>query len=439
MGKNKECLNCGKGLVKQQKNYCSKKCFYFHYYRRGGNDKKSLYQTHKKLMKEWNYEKNDRRGLSPKELTAGSGKKVWWKCGKGHEWEAVINNRKNGCNCLYCYREKLSGTTSLTCLSVKNSILSKEWHFIKNKNLTPEDVMPQSNKKVWWKCGKGHEWEATVNNRSNGRNCPYCSGSKACKDNCLETKYPEIAKEWHPTKNGKLTAKDITGGCNKKVWWKCNKRHEWMTIVNHRARGDNCPYCGGKRVSKKNCLKLKYPELAKEWHPTKNGQLTAKEVSYGSDRKVWWICSKNESHEWESSVSNRVKGQGCPFCYKKNEGKVRELLLKYFEDWNIIPNKKIWDEYKDYKHRRYCDFWLEKDSTNIIVEYDGEQHFKPITYGRFSLYRANKNLKKYRLKDKLDTQFCKENNIILHRIKYDEDKEKSIKRLESDWKFLIRV
>ena len=51
------------------------------------------------LMEEWNWEKN--ADISPSQLTIGSGQKVWWKCSKGHEWQAVINSRNNGTGCPY--------------------------------------------------------------------------------------------------------------------------------------------------------------------------------------------------------------------------------------------------------------------------------------------------------------------------------------------------
>jgi len=111
---------------------------------------------------------------------------------------------------------------------------------------------------------------------------------------------------------------------------------------------------------------------------------------------------------------------------RKNEGKVKNLLFKYFKDWAIVSHKKIWDEYKDYNHKRFCDFWLEKDDVKIIVEYDGEQHFRPISFGCRDLNKVNELFERTKKKDKLDIDFCRENNIILHRIKYSEDIEESI-------------
>ena len=101
-----------------------------------------------------------------------------------------------------------------------------------------------------------------------------------------------------------------------------------------------------------------------------------------------------------------------------------------FITWKIIPNKKIWDTFLDYDSRRFCDFWLEKDDINVMVEYDGQQHFRPVRFGGISLKKAKKQLVKQKLIDNLDEKFCKYNGIILHRIRYNEDKEKSIKELK---------
>ena len=112
-----------------------------------------------------------------------------------------------------------------------NPSLASQWHPTKNDTLRPKDVTPMSNKKVWWVCGKGHEWKTTVINRSKGTGCPYCSGYKVCNDNCLTTKKPQITAQWHPTKNGSLSPKDVTPRSSKKVWWKCAEGHEWTTRI----------------------------------------------------------------------------------------------------------------------------------------------------------------------------------------------------------------
>ena len=183
-----------------------------------------------------------------------------------------------------------------------NKILVDEWHPTKNGELTPKDVTPNSGKKVWWRCEKGHEWQATVNDRSRNRGCPFCAGRKVCKDNSLLFLKPLLAAEWHPVKNKPLKPSEVTVNSNKKVWWLCEKNHEWLEKISERSKGNNCPYCSGRRVCIDNSLEFVNPKLAKEWHPSKNGLLKPSDVTTKSGKTVWWKCEKG--HEWKAKIYN---------------------------------------------------------------------------------------------------------------------------------------
>jgi len=269
---------------------------------------RSLAELDSVLASEWHPTRNGR--LTPKDVSLRSNKKVWWLCKCGYEWLAMVNNRSKGRGCANCVGKIINKDN---CLATVNPKLVSEWHPAKNCDLTPEKVFPQSNKKVWWCCKKGHEWQATICNRAGrGDGCPYCSSQKVCKDNCLATVNPKLASEWHPTKNNGLTPEMVMRRSGKKVWWLCSKcGKDWQATVSNRAK-HGCPYCSGLRVTKETSLATKNPNIVKEWHPTKNGKLTPNDVTSKSHKKVWWKCSKG--HEWESIVSNRTNGQGCPYC-----------------------------------------------------------------------------------------------------------------------------
>lgn len=198
------------------------------------------------LMAEWNWEKNNELDFDPQILTFGSHTKVWWKCNKGHEWQATISNRTIGRGCPYCSGKKvLSGYNDL---KADNPVLAQEWYYEKNNGLTPEDVTPNSNKKVWWKCINGHEWQATINSRNKGHGCPYCAGQKALRGkNDLQTVNPKLAKEWNYEKNDGLTPRDVLANSEKKVWWKCQKGHDWQATISNRNKGRGCPICNSER------------------------------------------------------------------------------------------------------------------------------------------------------------------------------------------------
>ena len=200
------------------------------------------------------------------------------------------------------------------CLTNDKHELLNEWDKEKNEELTPQNVSFKSSKKVWWQCREGHEWQAVINNRTNGTNCPYCARRRMAKGfNNLATVAPEIAAQWHPTKNGDLTPDIITAKSREKVWWQCVEGHEWQAIVYNRTNGTGCPYCAGQRVIKGvNDLATIAPEIAAQWHPSKNGDLTPDTITAKSEKKVWWQCK--EGHEWQAVVSNRTNRKGCPYC-----------------------------------------------------------------------------------------------------------------------------
>ena len=130
--------------------------------------------------------------------------------------------------------------------------MAKEWNYERNDGLTPMDVMPNSVKKVWWMCSQGHEWQASIDHRSRGNGCPYCSGQKVLKGyNDLQTVNPALANEWNYEKNDGLTPMDVLPNSNKKVWWKCSKGHEWQAIIVNRNKGRCCPQCAKEKRKKK--------------------------------------------------------------------------------------------------------------------------------------------------------------------------------------------
>ena len=283
------------------------------------------------LMAEWNWEKNNELGFNPETLTLGSNKKVWWECEKGHEWETTIKSRTIGGNsCPFCSNRKVQ--SGYNDLATTNPIIASEWNYEKNKGLLPTMVPAGSRKKVWWKCFLGHEWDATVVSRVNGTSCPYCSNHKVLEGyNDLATTNPKLAMEWNYEKNKDLSPKMVVPGSLKKVWWKCSHGHEWQeTVVKRTAREYNCPFCSSHKVlAGFNDLATKHPDVAKEWHPIKNGSLTPCEVSASSKKKAWWICSKG--HEWQAVIGSRTDLRaGCPICNQEMKTSFPEQAILFY-------------------------------------------------------------------------------------------------------------
>lgn len=314
------------------------------------------------LAKEWHPSKNG--DLAPSDVSLMSGKKVWWKCpnGEDHEWQAVIQSRSKGTGCPFCSGRRADKNNNLEKV---NPEILELWHPSKNKDLIPRNFTPVSGRKVWWKCplGDDHEWDSSIANIVKGNGCPVCSGRKVVKSNCLATLHPSLINEFHPTKNGKLTANDVTPGSNLKIWWKCPKGddHEWKTSIVDRSSGSACPICANRKIVKSNSLATLRSDLIKEWHPTKNGKKNPQNVHPGSSFNVWWRCRYN--HEWKTSLYHRAtRGQGCPKCGK---GTTLPELRILSELKAIIPCVKHRAKINDYE----VDIYI--PSLRIGIEYDG--------------------------------------------------------------------
>lgn len=272
--------------------------------------------------------------LNINNIKLGSSIKVWWLGKCGHEWEARIANRVNGSGCPYCSKQKiLSGFNDF---STTHPELASEWHPTLNRERTPHLFTSGSKQKFWWLGKCGHEWEANIANRVHGRGCPVCDGKIILRGfNDLASKNPDLSKEWHPFKNGLLTAENVSPNTNKKAWWIGKCGHEWQSSINNRNKGSGCLICLNKKVLFKfNDMATLYPEISKEWHPLLNEEIKPYMVAPRSHNKFWWLGECG--HEWQASADNRTaKDSGCPYCA------VRGFSTKLPSIFYFISNKHI--------------------------------------------------------------------------------------------------
>ena len=335
------------------------------------------------LLSEWCYEKNKADfDLEPNNISFGSNKKVWWKCSicQNVFLMSISNRTHRASKCPICYKEQRTSFSEQTIYfylklvyeNVTNSsrnLLTHgleldiyipeiktaieydgvKWHKDIDKDLKKNKLCQENGIRLIRIREEGlSNVEGSVNifrkdnstdsaleevlnelfsllgievdvNIERDRQLIYSQYVQSKKENSVGVKFPEIAKEWHPTKNGNLTTENVEYGSGKKAWWICDKGHEYEMIVKNRtSHGQGCPICSNRRVlTGFNDLASQYPELAKEWNYEKNGDLTPLDVFFGSGKKVWWVC-KDCGHEWESTIVNRTRGRGCPECAKKN-------------------------------------------------------------------------------------------------------------------------
>ena len=347
------------------------------------------------IAREWHPTKNGEK--KPYQYSPGSHEKVWWLCPLGHTYPAVIRDRtKRGHKCIYCTNQKV--LAGFNDMATTNPDLLMEWDFEHNI-IKPTEIMAGSGViKVYWKCEKGHIYQATPNHRTGKRGCPYCSNKKVLIGyNDLATTHPDIAAEWDYCNNAKKPT-EIVAGCNKKAHWICPQGHHYVSTINSRtSNGSGCKYCAGQAVLIGfNDLETISPELAKEWDYEKN---TDKPTDYTafSGHKAAWKCQSG--HSWFETIVNRQKGEGCPECNKRNSSSFPQEAIYFY----------IRREYPDAlnKYTKLFDNGMEIDvfipSKMIGIEYDGPYHSTEAS--------SIRDARKY--------EICQTNGIKLIRIKKD--------------------
>lgn len=290
--------------------------------------------THPEIASEWS-ERNYPH--TPEQVTAGSHDRVWWK-GKscGHEWQTSVGNRCiNGTGCPYCSSRKI--LKGFNDLKTRHPELVEEWSD-RNGYLKPSEVGAFSRKKVWWKCKNGHEWQATVNSRSQGNGCRICSNKVVLAGfNDLASQRPDLAKEWSD-KNLPVTPDKVLWKKHASYWWKCsscgNEYEAWLSV--RIKRGTDCPFCAGYIVKQGyNDLSKTDPEIAEEWDQTGNKNLKPEDFYRTSLRFVRWRC--RFGHSYGMKIRDRtVNGKGCVICEKTFQAAFMQMLIMRYAKRNGI-------------------------------------------------------------------------------------------------------
>ena len=275
------------------------------------------------LSAEWDYDKNG--AVDPSLISKHSNRSFWWKCSNGHSWKAICNNRAKGRSCPFCAGKKVSPGDN--DLATTHPELAQNWS---TRNIIkPSEITAGSNRKVWWCCEKGHEFEASPSHIVRGRSCPYCSGKRVLIGfNDLASLFPNLLDEWDFQKNA-IKPTEVTTGTTKKIFWKCSRcGFEWSASALSRTRGSGCPKCAResaqqslrqRAIQEQGTLFEKHPDLMVEWDWIKNAHLNPKELSAGSSEKVWWTC-KNCGRSWSTQIRVRTKkGCGCQSCSNKRK------------------------------------------------------------------------------------------------------------------------
>lgn len=225
---------------------------------------------------------------------------------------------------------------------------------------TPDEVSYGSGKRRWFRCAEGHPpWQARINDMTASRTgCPYCAGHRvAVGMNDLATTHPDLAREWHASRNRDLTAQQVTAGSNRRVWWCCLAcGFEWDATVHDRTTsGTGCPHCLHHRaLPGVDDLSTTHPQLIREWDRRRNLPLAPTQVTAGSKYSVWWRCARCR-HAWRTAIQYRATlGTGCPACAGKVVLPGRsfgDLVVVRDGEWSKLNELAPWD-YAPQSHRR---------------------------------------------------------------------------------------
>ncbi len=184
---------------------------------------------------------------------------------------------------------------------------------------------------------------------------------------------------------------------------KCNNIFE--QTPNSHLRGHGCKICfdNVKRFTTEEFIMK-----SKKIHGNKYNYSLVKYIT--SKIKVKILCNTC-NNIFEQNASRHLCGSGCPRC---NESKGENRVAKYLTENNIsfIPQKT----FKNLRDIRPLipDFYL--DDLNLLIEYDGEFHYKPLIGSTPEI--KQKNLEIQQRRDKIKTEWAKANNIPLLRIPY---------------------
>lgn len=145
-----------------------------------------------------------------------------------------------------------------------------------------------------------------------------------------------LRNEW--SSKNIASPKDYSMHSGFKVWWKCSKcNYEWEAKISDRSRGQGCPACKANKMLQRNLEYINKQikqgnnlanfdrKLSDEWDYDKN-DIRPENVTPGSNKKVWWKCSKC-GHSWQAMIYSRAKlGRGCPECWRyRNKHKKEDI------------------------------------------------------------------------------------------------------------------
>jgi hypothetical protein len=352
-------------------------------------------------------------------IAGKSNDKIRLKCSNcSHEWDSTIGSQAKliGERCPICRKKPLREKLSISCEcgndcfspimkpaktgeSVAELVpnLVDELHPYKNGCFDLNNVKTGYHKKIWWKCSEGHEWEALVSNRARlGVGCPKCSRARISNDTrgkpkvskiskSLESRFPEVAKFWHPTKN-KLKASEVGPASEQKFWWLCERGHESLTRPDTKiTKTGSFPCRECEPINRATPQPGKsfadvYPDVARFWHPTLNGDLKPTDVTPHANLYVYWIC--DNEHVTRALINSRASGFTCGECHIGTKSKIEGVFRDAVRDtvlWDVPEgNARLLIPLRKRSNMQVDIAGVDKHGNKVAIEYDGEYYHSSV-------------------------------------------------------------
>jgi len=325
--------------------------------------------------------KNEKK---PREYFFGSEQKVYFNCDKcKHTFQSMISNVTRGNKwCNFCSNTYLCNDSKCNICFEKSFASSGRSKYWSDKNeKQPRDLFKNTHDKYLFNCDKcNHIFEKALNKISTDKSwCQYCAHQllcdnndcEQCYDNCFES-HPK-AKYWSK-KNIKHPG-DVFKKSASKYWFDCHKcGHDYEKILCDMDRYD-CPYCGCNILCNNKdcqvCFNKSFASSDKAKYLSSNNNIDSRTIFKASEKKYEFICEKG--HKFSSALNKiTCDNTWCPSCINKTESKLYEWLIKKY---NNIEKQKRFDWCKNKKSLPF-DFYL--PDFNLLIELDGEQHFKQV-------------------------------------------------------------
>jgi very-short-patch-repair endonuclease/DNA-directed RNA polymerase subunit RPC12/RpoP len=263
----------------------------------------------------------------------------------------------------------------------------------------PNEVALNSHKKFWFDCECGHTFESCIKNINLlNRWCPYCSNKKLCEQSknckiCFDKCFAsvEYSKNWSD-KNEDFP-EELFKNSHREYLFECSKcEHTFKQKLSHITRGNSCNYCVNRILCKPDkicnyCINKSFASIERSKNWSDKNKKKSIEVFKSTAEKFWFNCDKCEN-EFESKLCHVTDGSWCPKCRYKTEDKLNKILS---EKYPLLKTQYKVDWCKDKKHLPY-DFVIEE--RKIIIEQDGEQHWKQVAKWKTPEHNRKRDLYK---------------------------------------------